>query len=163
MQPVPRILGLDVGTRTIGVAVSDPMGWFARGVTTVMRHSWKADLAQLKQILDQYDVQHVVVGLPLGSQGEMTEQARYSRGAAERILKEFPHLQLSYVDESYSTESAKASLRATGMKRRKQKALIDQQAAVHILQDFLDQEQRRQQALNKDAHKALSANYNSTN
>ncbi len=163
MQPVPRILGLDVGTRTIGVAVSDPMGWFARGVTTVQRQSWKADLAQLKAILTQYEVAQLVVGLPLGSNGEMTEQARYSRGAAERIIKEFPHLQLSYIDESYSTESAKASLRATGMKRRKQKALIDQQAAVHILQDFLDQEQRRHEAQNREANRQLLANNNTTN
>jgi putative holliday junction resolvase len=157
MEPVPRILGLDVGTRTIGVAVSDPMGWFARGITTIRRQSWKEDLAQIEQILTQFEAQHLVVGLPLGSQGEMTEQARYSKGAAERILAEFPHLRISYIDESYSTENAKESLRATGMKRSKRKAIIDQQAAVLILQDFLDQEQRRVQA------QANRAQYNTTN
>lgn len=146
MQPVPRILGLDVGTRTIGVAVSDPMGWFARPVTTIRRGSWQEDLEQLGRIIAEFQVHHLVVGLPLGVQGELTQQARYNQRAAERIARSFSGIRISYVDESYSSQTAREQLLATGMKRRKRKQVIDQQAAVLILQDYLDQEQIRVRA-----------------
>lgn len=146
MQPVPRILGLDIGTRTIGVAVSDPMGWFARPVTTIRRSTWEADLQALRQIIAEFRCQHLVVGLPLGIEGEMTAQARYNQDLAERIAQHFPEIRISYVDESYSSQSAHEQLLATGMKRRKRKQVIDQQAAMLILQDYLDQEQMRVQA-----------------
>ena len=160
MQSVPRILGLDVGTRTLGVAVSDPFGWFARPVTTNRRSSWATDLAQLAKILAQFQIEQVVVGLPLGVHGEMTEQARYSQGAAERIGREFPELVIRYVDESHSSQTAREQMLATGIRRNKRKAIIDQQAAVLILQDYLDQEQLRQRAA---AARHARATQNTTN
>ncbi|PIQ23683.1 Holliday junction resolvase RuvX [bacterium (Candidatus Blackallbacteria) CG17_big_fil_post_rev_8_21_14_2_50_48_46] len=157
MQPKPRVLGLDVGTRTIGIAVSDPMGWFARPVTTIQRKSWKDDLAELAKILQEFQAKQIVVGLPLGGNGEMTEQARYSKGAANRIHQEFPDLELHFIDESHSSEFAQEQMLATGMKKRKRKAMIDQVAAVKILQDFIDQEALREKA-NAARQKQITTN-----
>lgn len=139
-----RILGLDVGTKTIGVAVSDGLGWTARPLETIKRHSWKADLDALNKWIETYQVDTIVVGLPLDKSGEIGEQARYSQRAGERIQQEFPQVKIEYIDESLSTQESYAYFRASGMKRKKQKAMIDQQAAAIILQRYLDQNTTRQ-------------------
>jgi putative Holliday junction resolvase len=138
-----RVLALDIGTKTIGIAVSDPLGWFARPVRTIRRASWAADLEALGQVLQELAVNQLIVGLPLGNNGEMTQQAEYSRKAAEKIQATFPEVSITFVDESLSTQEGYSSLRATGMKRKKRKEVIDQQAAVIFLQEYLD-ERRRQ-------------------
>ena len=144
-----RCLGLDVGTKTIGVAVSDALGWTARPVTTIRRHSWARDLEALENLKSEYDPVCLVVGLPMGSDGEMTEQAHYNQRAAEKI-SETLNLPVVYRDESFSSEEAKERLREMGVgrKKRRQKAkhTLDELAAASILQDYLDEQHRRQQA-----------------
>ncbi|HEY9841918.1 MAG TPA: Holliday junction resolvase RuvX [Candidatus Obscuribacterales bacterium] len=146
LQESPRALGLDIGTKTIGVAVSDRLGWTARPLTTIRRKSWADDLASLAQLVKEHGIQALVVGLPLGREGEMTEQARFNQRAAERIQQELS-LPVSYVDESLTSADAEATLLEMGVSRRKKRQIsIDQQAAALILQDYLDEQQRLEQA-----------------
>lgn len=136
-----RTLGLDIGTKTIGLAISDALGWTARPLSTIRRKSWVEDLAALRQIQQTHSVGQLVVGLPLGREGEMTEQARYSQRAAERIQLELD-LPVAYIDESLSSAEADVFMQQTGMRRKKRQQNIDQQAAALILQDYLDEQQR---------------------
>jgi len=140
-----RILGLDIGTKTIGLAISDALGWTSRPLSTIRRKSWVEDLAALQRVQQEHGVTQLVVGLPLGSEGQMTEQARYSQRAAERIQQELS-LPVAYVDESLSSVEAASFMQQVGVRRKKRKQNIDNQAAALILQDYLDQERRLQQA-----------------
>lgn len=142
---IPRALGLDIGTKTIGLAISDALGWTARPLSTIRRKSWAEDLAALHQIQQTHGIAQLVVGLPLGREGEMTEQARYSQRAAERIQQELD-LPVAYVDESLSSAEADVYMQQVGVRRKKRKQNIDQQAAALILQDYLDEQQRLQRA-----------------
>lgn len=146
-----RYFGLDVGTKTIGVAVSDALGWTARPLKTIHRKSWAEDLGALHALKAEYDPTLLVVGLPMGSAGEMTEQARYNQRAAERIQQELD-LPVIYRDESFSSEEASELLREMGMgrkkRRKKQKHSLDELAAARILQDYLDEQHRLQQVKN---------------
>lgn len=143
LQANARALGLDIGTKTIGVALSDALGWTARPLTTIRRSSWAADLAALRELVEAHAVTALVAGLPLGPDGEITEQARYSQRGAERIQQEL-NLPLAFVDESYSSLDAAENLREMGVSRRKRHGIsIDQQAAAVILQTYLDERQRQ--------------------
>ncbi len=143
-----RYLGLDIGTKTIGVAVSDALGWTARPVLTIHRKGWVEDLAAMQQLKQEYAPALLVVGLPLGSNGEMTEQARFNQRAAERIQAELD-VPVVYRDESFSSEEASDLLREMGMgrkkRRKKQKRSLDELAAASILQSYLDEQHRLQQ------------------
>lgn len=146
LQASPCALGLDIGTKTIGIAVSDRLGWTARPLTTIRRKSWVEDLAALAKIVAEHDVKQLVVGLPLGRDGEMTEQAHYNQRGAERIQQEL-NLPVHYVDESHSSLDAEAHLDEMGVSRKKRRQIsIDQQAAALILQGYLDERQRLEQA-----------------
>lgn len=146
LSEFPRALGLDVGTKTIGVAVSDRLGWTARPVCTIRRKSWADDLAQLQALIAEHDVKQLVVGLPLGRDGEMTEQARFNQRAAERFQQEFA-LPVHYIDESMSSMDAEEILHEMHISRKKKRQIsIDQQAAAIILQGYLDEQQRLKQA-----------------
>lgn len=139
-----RALGLDIGTKTIGIALSDALGWTARPLMTIKRASWAADLATLRTLVETHEVGLLVVGLPLGGDGQMTEQARYSQRGAEKIQQELG-LPVAFVDESMSSAEAEATLLEMGISRKKRKGIsIDQQAAALILQDYLNQQQSRQ-------------------
>lgn len=146
-----RYFGLDIGTKTIGVAVSDALGWTARPLKTIHRKSWAEDLAALRQLQDEYKPTLLVVGLPMGSSGGMTEQAQYNKRGAERIQQEL-ELDLVYRDESYSSQEATNTLREMGVgrkkRRQKQKHTLDELAAAKILQGYLDEQHRLQQIKN---------------
>lgn len=132
-----RILGLDVGERTIGVAVSDELGWTAQGVETIRRQSPEQDYARLLQLIEQYQVTEIVVGLPrnmngtIGPRGESCQ--RFARGLAERTA-----LPVHLWDERLTTMAAEKMLIAADVSRKKRKRVIDKMAAVMILQGYLD-------------------------
>lgn len=132
-----RIAGLDVGDKTIGVAVSDPMGWTAQGVTTLRRSELAADLAVLAELLRRHEVSRVVVGLPRnmnGTYGPRTELVRQF-GAA---LTEQIGLPVTYSDERLTTVQAQRLLVDAGASRQRRKQVVDKIAAVLILQSYLD-------------------------
>ena len=133
-----RILALDVGTKTIGVAKSDPLGMFAQPVCTVSRKGVRKDTAELQKIIDANEVTQVVVGLPLELDGTEERPARLARQIGESVGAE-SGLPVSYVDERVSSVEAERRLISADVSRKRRKEIIDQAAAVVILETFLAQ------------------------
>ena len=139
-----RIMGLDVGTKTIGVAVSDLMMWTAQGVTTIKRTSIVNDLKLLGDIIKQYEVTDVLIGFPLNMDGSESESCERARFLGEKIEEEFS-IKPVYWDERLSTVGAARVLLEADISRKKRKDVIDKQAAVFILQGYLDSGKYRKQ------------------
>ena len=134
---VKRSIGLDVGTKTIGVAMSDPLGLCAHPVTTVRRQGVRKDIDALLELVDGKGVVRIVVGLPYELDGSEERSARLARQIGE-AFHEALGVPLTYIDERFTSVEAERQLISTGMKRKRRKAVIDQQAAVLILQSWLD-------------------------
>lgn len=132
-----RAIGLDVGTKTIGVALSDPMGLTARPVRTLARQSVMKDSAKLAELCQAEDVRHLIVGLPLELDDTEGRSARLARqiGVA---LGEHLGLVPVWIDERFTSVDAEEILVRLDVSRRKRKEVIDQVAAVLILQSWLD-------------------------
>src|SRR5690349_7808036 len=132
-----RILGLDVGARRIGIAISDALGITAQGVSTLERRNRRYDLAALRKLLTEYEVLEIVVGNPLRMSGQTGTQAEKMLDFARQIEKEFS-LPVYLWDERLSTAEAHRLLDETGIRDSRRKEVIDKMAAVLILQSFLD-------------------------
>lgn len=132
-----RYLGLDVGERTIGLAVSDPLGLTAQGLTTIIRTSNKEDYEKVKEYVDEYDIKTLVVGLPYNMNGTQGPSAERAKKFAEKLKNKY-QLEIRYQDERMTTMSAERVLIEAGVRREKRKVHIDKIAAVFILQAFLD-------------------------
>ncbi len=132
-----RAMGLDVGTKTVGIAVADELGFSAQPVTTVRRKNIKADLAEVARLIAEYQVTHLVVGLALnmnGSEGPRAEQCRKFGDA----IGEVSSLPVIYWDERLTSVAAERSLLEADVSRAKRKQVVDQVAAVFILQGWLE-------------------------
>jgi len=130
-------MGLDVGTKTIGVAVSDGLGLTAQGVTTVRRTSLKADLAALTALAREHEVERVVVGLPLNMDGSEGPRAEASRKFADTVSQALG-VPVEFWDERLSTVAATRTLLEADVSRARRREVIDQVAAQFILQGWLD-------------------------
>lgn len=132
-----RTLALDVGTKTIGVAVSDELGITANGITTIQRKDLQSDLMELGAIIDEYKPAEIVVGVPYLEDGSVNERGerilQFSRKVAEAYS-----LPVIHWDESFSTVHAEEKLIEANMSRKKRKKVIDKIAAVFILQEYLE-------------------------
>ncbi|EJY6913470.1 TPA: Holliday junction resolvase RuvX [Staphylococcus pseudintermedius] len=135
-----KIIGLDVGSRTVGIAISDLMGWTAQGLDTLQINEEENDLGidALIDIIQKENVGTVVIGLPknmnnsIGFRGEAS--LKYKDALAERM----PNLEIIMWDERLSTMAAERSLLEADVSRAKRKKVIDKMAAVFILQGYLD-------------------------
>ena len=132
-----RIMGLDIGDKTIGVAVSDLMGLTAQGVTTIKRVGKKKDIEAIKQIIAEKQVNKIVSGLPKNMNGTVGPQAEKVQKFCE-LLKEETNLPIEFWDERLSTVAAERSLIEGNVRRENRKKVIDMLAAVIILQGYLD-------------------------
>ena len=130
-------LGLDVGKKRVGVAGCDGMGLLATGLTTIERTSFKEDVAKLKQIIAEREVEVLVVGLPYSMDGTIGTQAKQVQKFAQRLSQAL-ELPIEYVDERLTSVEAEAQLKAQKRFSSYNKGLIDRQAAVIILQQWLD-------------------------
>ena len=145
-----RILGLDVGNKTVGVAVSDPLGVIATGVTTIERVGIRKDTGKVIDYIKEYDCSTVVIGLPLNLDGEdtlSTERAREFRRMLENKLKSsgpLSKVKVEWQDERFSTVEAEEVLIEANMSREDRKKVIDRQAAIVILQRYLDRMPREE-------------------
>lgn len=135
---IKRYLGLDVGDRTIGIAVSDALGLTAQGVETIRRTSLKDDLVRLKTLMDEYETTSLVIGLPKNMDGTEGERCAIVKAFFEEVKKAVPESDAVFWDERLSTVAAAKSLISADVSRRKRKKVIDKMAAVFILQGFLD-------------------------
>lgn len=131
-----RVLALDVGTKTIGVAITDPLRMLAHPVCTIARKGVRRDTERIKQIIAEREVKEVVVGLPLELDGTEARPARLARQVGEAVAAS-EGLPVSYVDERFSSVEAERRLIQADVSRQRRKAIIDQQAAVVILESFL--------------------------
>jgi putative holliday junction resolvase len=142
-QPVgvegsPRILGFDVGDRRIGVAVSDPLGLTAQPLLTIHRSRLKDDLKSIGRLVRRHNVAEAVVGNPLYMSGDISPQALKAQAFADSLRSELT-LTIHLWDERLTTTEAHRHLDEAGHGgRMERKAIIDQVAAVLILQGFLD-------------------------
>ena len=132
-----RILGLDVGDRTIGVALSDESATLASGLRTIRRAGLKKDLRELAELARGREVGTVVVGLPRSLDGSEGPQARKVRAFVE-ALKTAVNVPVVTWDERFTTVAAEHALIEGGVSRARRKELVDKVAAVLILQNYLD-------------------------
>lgn len=130
-------MALDIGSRRIGVALSDAYGLLASPLTTIKATPRPQALAQIAALVREYDVTVVVVGLPLTLRGELGPQARVAQAFAADIEKQIGQA-VDFFDERLTTVTADQMLRDLGVKPEKRKARIDEIAASIILQDYLD-------------------------
>ncbi len=130
-------LGLDVGSRRIGVAGCDGTGLISTGLTTIERTSFDRDVAQLRELVEQREVQVLVVGLPYSMNGDLGTQARKVKKYAARLAAAL-QLPVEYMDERLTSFEAEELLKAERRSPSRNKALIDRKAAAIILQQWLD-------------------------
>lgn len=145
-----RIGGLDVGDKTIGVALSDEMGWTAQGLEVIRRKSVEQDLARLAEIARQYQVERWVVGMPRNMNGTYGPRTELTRTFMEQLTAKLG-LPVESYDERMTTMAAERILLAADVSRAKRKQVIDKMAAQVILQGYLDaQASRRRTAGQSD-------------
>ncbi|WP_312811402.1 Holliday junction resolvase RuvX [Sedimentibacter sp.] len=131
-----RLMGLDVGDKTIGVAVSDLLMITAQGVTTIKRTNIKNDINELKKIIDEYKVTKIVAGLPKMLDGSVGIQGEKVLNFLEK-LKKHVDLPIELEDERFTTSISERMLIDADVKRKKRKEVIDKLAAVHILSGYM--------------------------
>ncbi|HZY09811.1 MAG TPA: Holliday junction resolvase RuvX [Bacteroidota bacterium] len=134
-----RILGIDYGARRIGIAVSDPLRIIAQGITVVENSPELHD--HLRQLIKEYNIEKIVVGMPLSLKGEQGSQA----GKVEQFIAQLKNnfgLEVIEIDERFTSRIAQQTIRSLGVskKRRQMKEKVDQIAAALILQDYLDKQ-----------------------
>ena len=133
-----RYLGLDVGDRTIGIAVSDPLGLTAQGVETIRRKGLERDLARLGELMAQYETTSLVSGLPKNLNNTEGERCDIVKDFMASVKERYPDVDVTFWDERLSTVAATRSLLEADLSRKKRKKVIDKMAAVFILQGYLD-------------------------
>lgn len=133
-----RILALDVGDKTIGVAASDELGLTAQGVEVIRRTSPEKDFGRLAEIVAEYDIGTIVIGLPKNMNGTIGPRGEAMQEFAADVARRFPATEVRLWDERLSTVAAQRVLIAADVSRRKRRQVIDKMAATVILQGFLD-------------------------
>jgi putative Holliday junction resolvase len=132
-----RIVGVDLGSRRMGVAVSDGLGLTAQPHATLARHGGRRDLEAIARVVRELDAERVVLGLPLSPEGEVGRAARAAQAFAER-LRAVLTVPVDLVDESFTTVEAEAVLLEADLSRARRREVVDRVAAALILQRWLD-------------------------
>ena len=132
-----RIMALDVGSRTIGIACSDALLMTAQGIETIRRTSLENDFKRLRELISEYEVHELVVGMPKNMNGTKGDRAEKTEEFVEK-MKAVIDLPVTFWDERLSTVMAERQLIAADVSRKKRKGIIDKMAAVVILQGYLD-------------------------
>lgn len=133
----PRVMGLDVGSRRIGIAISDPLGLTAQGLPTLLRQNKRLDFEQLGKIIAEYQVSEIVVGYPLRLSGAEGIQSEKMQLFAEELHKKFG-LPVHLWDERLTSTQANRLLRETDMSIKKRGQAVDRMAATLILQNWME-------------------------
>ena len=129
-----RILGLDFGDKTIGVAVSDPFGWTAQGVEIIRRENpmeFKKCMRRLAELVEQYQTETIVLGYPKNLDGSEGDRCVKTKDFCERVKRRFPKAEVLLWDERFSTIAAERSLREVGLNHNQRKSVIDKMADIY--------------------------------
>lgn len=132
-----RILGLDMGQKTIGVAISDPLGFTAQGLKTIYRKNKDQDITELKKICEEYSVEKIIVGLPKNMDNSIGFAGEKSLEFTE-LIKEQIGIEIEMWDERLTTVAAHRAMLEGDLSRSKRKKIVDKIAAIFILQGYLD-------------------------
>lgn len=135
-----RIMGLDYGSKTVGVAVSDPLGLTAQGIETICRkeeNKLRKTLARIEELVKEYEVEKIVLGLPKHMNNDLGERAEKSLEFQEMLMRR-TGLEVVMWDERLSTAAAERTLIESQVRREDRKKYVDKIAAVFILQGYLD-------------------------
>lgn len=135
-----RVMGLDYGSKTVGVAISDPLGLTAQGIETIRRkeeNKLRKTLARIEELAKEYEVEKIVLGLPKHMNNDIGDRAEKSLEFKE-MLERRTGLEVVMWDERLSTASAERTLIESNVRREDRKKYIDKIAAVFILQGYLD-------------------------
>jgi len=136
-----KILGLDLGSKTIGVAISDDLVITAQVLTSIKRSVLEKDLAVIVSLVDEYRVEEIVVGLPINMDGSTGESARQAEAFIDK-LREIFSIKIIPWDERLSTVAAERILLEGDLSRKKRRKVIDRLSAAIILQGYLDSRPR---------------------
>lgn len=132
-----RILGLDLGQKTIGVAISDPLGFTAQGLTTIRRSNKEKDIEDLRKICDDYKVETIVLGLPKNMNGTIGPSGELAM-AFGKLIEEELKIEVKFWDERLTTVAAHKAMLEADLSRNKRKKIVDKVASTYILQGYLD-------------------------
>lgn len=134
-----RILGLDMGSKTIGVAVSDPLKITAQGIENFRYNEWNEQEAVNKiiDLIKQWNVEFIIYGMPKHMNGDMSDTGRYIEKIAKAVF-EINAMPYKFIDERWTSKQAERSMISFDMSRKKRKQVVDKTASVIILQSYLD-------------------------
>lgn len=132
-----RILGIDYGDNKIGIAVSDPFGWTAQGLEVIRNQTLNGVLNRIKDIIEKYNIEKIVVGFPLNMNGTVGPRGEMTLEFIEQLKSIFKYEIIKW-DERLTTTSAENVLISANVRRDKRKNIIDKIAATYILQSYLD-------------------------
>ncbi|MBW8348202.1 Holliday junction resolvase RuvX [Bacillus sp. IITD106] len=137
-----RVMGLDVGSKTVGVAISDEMGWTAQGIETIAinENINRFGFERIGEIIKEYDVKEIIVGLPKNMNNSIGPRGEASQDYAVKLESQF-NIPVKLWDERLSTMAAERILLEADVSRKKRKKVIDKMAAAMILQGYLDSQQ----------------------
>lgn len=132
-----RILGLDFGSHRIGIAISDPTGSMAQPLSVIEKRPDDSEIKRILELVDEYNVDEVVVGLPVSMSGEIGAQAQVVLEYVEKLKNELRVPVITW-DERLTTSFAERALMESNVKRSRRKEIVDKVAAAVILQGYLD-------------------------
>ncbi len=132
-----RLMGMDLGEKTIGIAISDELGWTAQGLEVIRRTNLTNDFGRLKEIVKEKQVTKIIMGLPRRTDGSYGPETDKVKDFVVKMEKEIP-IPVEYWDERFSTVAAERVLLEGDVRRKKRRQVIDMVAACVILQAYLD-------------------------
>lgn len=134
-----RVLGIDYGDSRIGIAKSDPFGWTAQAVETIKwSGSLEKPLERIRQLIKEYTIERVVIGFPRNMNGTVGPRGEKTQEFIDLLVKKIPDVEIIKWDERLTTVAASRTMHELGVKTSKRKEIVDQIAAVYILQGYLD-------------------------
>lgn len=126
-----------MGSKTIGVAISDPLGFTAQGLTTIRRTKKEQDIQEIKKFCDEYDVKVIVIGLPKNMNGTIGPSGEITM-AFGKLIEEELNVEIKFWDERLTTVAAHKAMIEADLSRSKRKKIVDKVASTYILQGYLD-------------------------
>ena len=134
-----RILGIDYGEARVGVAITDPLNITAQGLETIQRNnSDKVVLRRLDEILEEYEIETIVVGLPLNMNGTISERAEITKKFVHKLKCKYNKIKIEEIDERLTTVAAHKTMNFLEINKNKKKNIVDTISAVYILETYLN-------------------------